>query len=404
MSFYMEQIKTYLIASLIILFAAAIPVSPANAHVKGFSYVYLNIGLNELGGSFEVSLSDLVDKLDIDADSNGAISSDEFSAQAELAYDEFESHLVFRTEEKLWSIDVHSHDFLEDKGETYAQLKFSVPGLSEVPDEIDVEHSDAFWQNSENKVMLLIQSNEKIGFFNNESYPTLIFNSGNDKRTISLLGESQGEAFKRMVWQGIVHIAIGYDHVLFLLTLLVTTVLIRRKDQWEPVPRWRDAIFNVLTVVTLFTIAHSVTLSLAALDILRLPGNLVESMIALSIVAMALANIFSWNRVGTRTALFCLGLLHGFGFASVLAPLNISQTTLVVSLFAFNLGVELGQLAIVAVVFTFLFKLRRWRLYVPVIVWGVSAVAIVIGLQWFIRRTFDVCGILGSTSIGNALC
>ena len=111
---------------------------------------------------------------------------------------------------------------------------------------------------------------------------------------------------------------------------------------------FRPAFWDVCRIVTSFTVAHSITLSLAALGIVALPSRLVESAIAASVVVAALNNLRPWSQGRRWVVAFGFGLIHGFGFASVLADLGLPRDTLVLALVGFNLGVECGQLAIVA--------------------------------------------------------
>ena len=157
--------------------------------------------------------------------------------------------------------------------------------------------------------------------------------------------------FADYVREGILHIWSGFDHILFLLSLLLPAVLVRsasRGGTWAASPGFKASFWDVLKVVTAFTVAHSVTLSLAALGVVSLPSRLVESAIAASVVLAALNNIFPLVHAGRWIFAFCFGLVHGFGFASVLIDLGLPQGSLLLALVAFNLGVEIGQMVIVA--------------------------------------------------------
>ena len=163
------------------------------------------------------------------------------------------------------------------------------------------------------------------------------------------------------------HIWAGFDHILFLLSLLLPAVLVPSADFRRGVGRRsrasETAFWDVLKVVTAFTVAHSITLSLATLGVVSLPSRLVESAIAASVVLAALNNIRPVVHGGRWIIAFCFGLIHGFGFASVLADLGLPQGSLLLALVAFNLGVELGQLAIVAVFLPLAYALRDTLFY-----------------------------------------
>jgi hypothetical protein len=158
---------------------------------------------------------------------------------------------------------------------------------------------------------------------------------------------------------------------------------------WVGVPDFRSAFWNVFTVVTAFTVAHSITLSLAALGVVTLPSRLVESAIAASVLLVALNNL--WPVViGRRWAIaFVFGLIHGFCFASVLADLGLPQDALLLSLVAFNVGVELGQLAIVVVFLPVAYALRETRFYRLFVMVGGSVGVALIALAWLVERAFN---------------
>jgi len=186
--------------------------------------------------------------------------------------------------------------------------------------------------------------------------------------------QSRGDVFQRFVRSGIEHIAIGPDHVLFLIGLLLTG----------------GGLWPLVRIVTAFTIAHSVTLSLAALDIVSPPARLVEPAIALSICYVGVDNLIKRPDTRDRRAWIALvfGLVHGFGFANVLRELELPGHLLGWSLFAFNVGVELGQLAIVVVVAGMLGWIRRTHPKISRwIVVGGSMVVVWAGFYWFVERT-----------------
>ena len=202
-----------------------------------------------------------------------------------------------------------------------------------------------------------------------------------------------GAQFVQYLWQGVWHIWIGFDHILFLLALLLPAVLLRRR--WgrgsgvHGVSRFREASLGVLAVVTAITLAHSITLSLAALQIISLPSRLVESAIAASVVFAAANNLVPMVQ-GRWLMAFFFGLIHGFGFASVLTELGLPTGALAVSLVGFNLGVELGQLAIVAVFLPLAFVLRHTPFYQRGVLVGGSWAALLVALAWFVERAFDL--------------
>jgi hypothetical protein len=189
------------------------------------------------------------------------------------------------------------------------------------------------------------------------------------------------------VRSGALHIWQGLDHVLFLIVLLLPAVLRREADgTWIPAPSLRAALGDVLRVVTAFTVAHSLTLGLAALGAVRASGRIVEPAIAASVVLAAVNNlrpIFGRDR---WVVAFALGLLHGFGFSAVLAEVGLPSGQLLAALFGFNLGVELGQLALVALVVPLAFLARRTVAYRRLGLAAGSAIAGAVATVWLVER------------------
>lgn len=192
------------------------------------------------------------------------------------------------------------------------------------------------------------------------------------------------------VREGVRHIWIGFDHVLFLITLLLPVVLRRRSGIWEGVDRLGTALRRVALVVTAFTIAHSISLSLAVLGVVDLPPRFTESIIAASVVIAALNNL--WPIVSRQlwAVAFAFGLVHGLGFAGALTDLGLPEGSETMALIGFNLGVELGQLVIVVALLPFLYALRRTVLYQRgAVQLGSLSIAIVAGM-WLVERAFGL--------------
>ncbi|MEP6939225.1 MAG: HupE/UreJ family protein, partial [Rudaea sp.] len=189
---------------------------------------------------------------------------------------------------------------------------------------------------------------------------------------------------------GMHHIWIGYDHMLFLISLLLPSVLVRRNGRWVPVGTLRSALFGVLAVVTAFTVSHSITLTLAAIGAIGLPSRFVESAIALSVVLAALNNV--WPQVTRRAWIlaFGFGLVHGFGFASVLADLGLPRGAFAFALAGFNIGVEIGQLTVVMIVVPLIFLLRARPFYRPAVLVGGSCMIAAAAGVWLVGRVFDI--------------
>jgi hypothetical protein len=186
-------------------------------------------------------------------------------------------------------------------------------------------------------------------------------------------GTSYLKTIESFVGLGIRHIFTGYDHLSFLIGLLIVTT----------------SLGSLVRVVTSFTLAHSITLALATFDIIVLPSRLTESMIALSIAYVAIENLLGKRAIERHRITFLFGLAHGFGFSNVLREMQLSRSHLALSLFSFNAGVEIGQLTFVLMLFPLIVYLAStsWRQQIRT---GISTVVMCLALYWFVRRAFLV--------------
>lgn len=205
-----------------------------------------------------------------------------------------------------------------------------------------------------------------------------------DARTIPIAAD--GSPFLAFLREGVHHILVGYDHLAFLVSLLLPAALLRKDGAWAPVPTLRRSFGHVLGIVTAFTLAHSITLSLAALGWVAPASRWVEAAIAASVLLAAINNLLPVVTRRLWAMGFVFGLVHGFGFAGALSELGLPKGARLVSLFGFNLGVEAGQLCVVGLLLPLLFCLRRASLYrrgvMPAASIGIAGLACV----WLMQR------------------
>jgi hydrogenase/urease accessory protein HupE len=195
---------------------------------------------------------------------------------------------------------------------------------------------------------------------------------------LSGAGSSVLQVVGRFVRAGIEHIFLGYDHIAFLAAIVL----------------WAQRLWPVIKIVTAFTIAHSITLSLAALQVVVIPSAIVEAAIPATIMFVAVENFFSRNVDGRWRVTFVFGLIHGFGFASALQEIGLPANAAVPALAAFNVGVEIGQVVIVAIIFPLLLWSDRIGHRAatpdgrnPAVVYFCSAAILPVGLYWLMVRT-----------------
>ena len=198
------------------------------------------------------------------------------------------------------------------------------------------------------------------------------------------------QTFGSFLREGVHHLATGYDHLLFLLCLLLPAPLHWRNKRWQPALSGQAALRETVAVITAFTLAHSVTLALAALQIVALPSRLVESAIAASIVLAAVHNLRPLLTRGRWLLAGGFGLIHGFGFASVLGelPLGIAERSL--ALAGFNVGVELGQLGFIALFLPVLWWIRQHPIYSRSILPISSMLIAFIAMLWLCQRALNL--------------
>jgi hypothetical protein len=207
---------------------------------------------------------------------------------------------------------------------------------------------------------------------------------GDDNRVAISTPPSLLSTSKNFVREGVIHLVTGYDHVLFLLSLLFAAGVVARRRGT------REAMKEIGLVVTAFTVGHSITLVLASLGIVGLNIQFVESVIAASIVAVAAMNVFYSEETFARPWIaLVFGLIHGFGFSSVLAEVGLPAGQTAVALLSFNIGIELAQLAIVAITIAPLGWLAKQERFYRTAVMRLGSLAIAaLASFWFVERAF----------------
>jgi HupE/UreJ protein len=198
---------------------------------------------------------------------------------------------------------------------------------------------------------------------------------------------SMAATFATFVGQGLCHVWIGYDHLAFLLLLLLPGVLRAvSAGGWQAVPTFRETARDLFRIITAFTLAHSLTLALAATGTVSIPVRPVEVAIAASIVIAGILNLFPGAARARLGLAFGFGLVHGFGFANALAELGARGARLVPTLAGFNTGVELAQLSLVLLVLPFLFRARKSAFYAWRFMPAASLGAAMAGAAWLVAR------------------
>lgn len=362
----------YLLAMLIFLFC-----QPSLAHQLSTAYMQAELNnQGELSGSLQIRLYDLERSLAIDPDQDGVLHWSELLTQQPAINQFILSKLRLARAEKecsifldpQWMIDQHFNE-----GYVVIPLRAQCP----LDGALGITYHAFFAQDTEHKLIFELTDNNL--------HHTLIFSDAQRNQTIDLAQSSMNATFIAFIYQGMLHIWQGTDHILFLFTLLLTCVMTRSNGHWQGSVNTRQILTKATWVISAFTLAHSITLSLTALDILHLPSRWVEVAIALSVALAALNNIMPLVKPIALLTLF-FGLVHGMGFAGVLGELGLPADNRLLTILAFNLGVEIGQLAIVIAVFPVLFYLRNTMWYARFGLNGLSAGITLIAFCWVAQR------------------
>ena len=378
----MKTIRLALLAALAALALAAMP-GEASAHAPRQGYMFLRLHGDSTIVRLELYLADLDRALALGWDPSVRPTREQVQARLAAIREYAEPRFALGG---AGLAPPRYRDFGFRAAETGEYLLLEYLIEAPLPERVPISLTTFFEQDDTHRNLVVIEHNWRTGTFDNESNVSLILSPSEPTQTLDLTSSSLWRGFLALVRLGVWHIWIGLDHILFLVALILPSVLRRENGRWRPAERFGGALIKILTIVTCFTVAHTVTLSLAALGLVELPSRLVESVIAASIAVAALHNLWPVARVNEAAIAFVFGLFHGFGFASVLGDLGLGTEHLVLSLLGFNLGVEIGQVAIISAIFPILFLVRRLRVYDLVLRTG-SAALIAIGLLWVAERT-----------------
>ncbi len=352
----------------------------ALAHSTGENYVFLNIDEDALHVRVELHENELESEF-------GLLLSDEVPDAAALqpvvAY--VGEHLEIRAFDQPLQLDFRDAGRMTLPQGEFLHLHFATEWEGALPESLVIRQTLFFEQDPRHRGLLLIERNAVAGRDFGEEYTALVFRPDKAVQELDLVDVPGLLALRDFLWQGAWHILIGYDHILFLLSLLLTAVVAWRGGQWVAEEGFRKPFLNVAGIVTVFTIAHSISLSLAALEIVKLPSRPVEIIIALSIIVMAVNNLRPFLP-GRWTVIFLFGLFHGLGFATVMGHLTFRMVDLVKVMVLFNVGVELGQLGIVLIAFPLLYFMRKQTWFVPVVIKGGSVAISAVAAYWMVER------------------
>lgn len=391
-----------------LLFALIFAFAPTiiEAHEPDHSYLYMRIYGEAIGGRVEFNGEDINRILGTSI--NEELQESELPGYISRLQEYIKSRVSFSGNGQNYSIRFLEPEILPlNETVDFLRCHFELDGVpTDLPEKISIRYEPLFEKVETHRGVMIIEYNWKAGIVNNQSLINHVFGRDNTTTELTLADKGIWKGFWALIKLGMWHIWIGLDHILFIVALILPAVVRRRKEddepqaiagtaddayskEWFPVDKFRPAFFYILKIITFFTVAHSITLALAALEIVSLPSRWVETIIAISIAMAAFHNIRPIFKAREWLIAFIFGLFHGFGFASVLGEKGLSGDFMVLSLLGFNVGVELGQVLIICMIFPFLFLLRKQKIYPQIIFYG-SILLIFIAMYWSIERGFDV--------------
>jgi hypothetical protein len=361
----------------------------ASAHTLASSSVRIVEGDKSLLGTISLAVGAL-DKAFDEAHRSTTLGTAEYEAQV-IAY--LDTHLTIQGSDAVpWPERYRNYQRQTSEGIETVSVEFSADPQGKDPEDFAITYDAIIEAEPKHEAVLVVESRSR------EVSTPGVFTASNP---VVIIGEGATEvAVADMIAMGLHHVLDGADHLLFLITLLLPAPLIIAGRRWERGPGLRPSLRNVVHVVTAFTIGHSLTLIATSLGWITVPSQPIEVLIAVSVAVSAVHAMRPLVPGGEPLIAGTFGLIHGMAFAGILSDLGLAGKTSVLALLAFNVGIELAQLAVTACVFPSLYAMSRTRYYGFVRTGG-ATLALIGALGWM----GDRLGIFASpfSSIEDAL-
>jgi hypothetical protein len=352
-------------------------VGRVEAHATSTSYLVAQDSGREVSVTWDVAVADVHWALGLDEDGDGRITWREIESRRADIGALAESHLKISRGSAACPTQLADLLVAEHAGEAHLSLAFRAQCAAVRAAALHLSTTLFFDKDATQRT--LIDVSAPAGAFTSILSPSQT--TWVEPRAPSALA-----TFATFVGQGLWHVWIGYDHLAFLLLLLLPGVLRNTGTGWRGTSSVRETAGDLLRIITAFTLAHSITLALAATETVHVPVRPIEIAIALSIVIAGLLNLFPGAARARLALAFGFGLIHGFGFANALAELGTHGTRLVPTLAGFNVGVELAQISLVALVLPLLLRARNSLFYAWRFMPAASLAAAMAGAAWVAAR------------------
>jgi len=365
----------------------------ALAHKESDAYLTLWTDprdLNELHGQWDIALRDLDFAIGLDSNHDGRITWGEVKEHRGAIERYALPNLTVKGDGLTCPITPEGQMIDTHTDGAYDVIPFTARCDKEVPDRLTVSYH--LFENIDpyHRGIITIRAHGHTS--------EAVLGPENPTTTLDINRPNRWRQFRSFVFDGVLHIWTGPDHLLFILSLLLPAVLVCRRRPvnlfdrglWKPVENFWPAVLELVKVVSGFTVSHSVTLSLAVLGYVDLPSRLVESGIALSVVLAAFNNIYPLFKTRAWLVAFGFGFVHGLGFASGLAGLSLPSAAMAASLGGFNVGVEIGQESVVLPLIAMAFAIRGTHLYRTGVMRVGSWLIVATASIWLTQRAFGI--------------
>jgi len=353
----------------LVLLLSLLPLYDAIAHDPGLSSLTIRHRPNSLDATLMFAAKDAAQLAEIDDNHDGLVTQVEFARGKSRLEAVVKKQLVIEADRKVLKVQFTRSNF-DEKNNVEVHLDFGAPTFST----LEIRSKLIASLPLGHRQYLQVQNSTGESIFEgllsaSAARATAEFAVVNVRAT----AREAVSSFGNFLTLGVKHILTGYDHLLFLFGLLVVA----------------RGFLSSLSIITSFTIAHSITLAAATFNLAQIPSRIVEPLIAASIVYVGVENLLRGDiPTARRLVTFGFGLIHGFGFASVLREMGIGAGNggVALPLFCFNVGVELGQIMVAAVALPIIWKLRANRLFIARWVPACSAAVVLLGSFWFVER------------------
>lgn len=366
------------------------------AHPMPNSMVLLKIHEKYISGEIQLPLSELQSAIGLNVNDNSVHLVQRLGDSLRIY---LLKHIRPRTfDGKLWKVTVGKMNVYATKNELSGEYKELVVQFSmSPPQSYDLrnfyfDYDVILYQVASHKTLIAVKQDWQQGIIHEDSTMQQmgviewdVINNKLHPFQVSLQQGSFWKGFKNMVSLGISHIKEGTDHVLFVLTLLLPAMLLVKNKRWGQFIGNKSSLINLLKITTAFTIGHSLTLLLGSIQWLNFPSKPIEILIAISILISA---FHAFRPIYPKKEILiagCFGLIHGLAFAKTLTDLQLSTKQMILSIFGFNVGIELMQIFIILLIFPFLLILSKTRYYSLIRQTG-SIIMMLLAFAWMIER------------------